>query len=39
MGALTDLICAAIPIFVISKLQMELRMKVAICVLMSLGVL
>ena len=39
LDVLTDLICAAIPILVISKLQMELRMKIAISILMSLGVL
>lgn len=39
MDALTDFICAAIPIFVIWQLQMQFRMKLAICVLMSLGVL
>ncbi|KAL8738231.1 MAG: hypothetical protein Q9181_000957 [Wetmoreana brouardii] len=39
LDALTDLICAGIPIFVIHQLQMNIRTKVAVGFLMSLGVL
>ncbi|KAL8813669.1 MAG: hypothetical protein Q9200_000086 [Gallowayella weberi] len=39
LDALTDLICAIIPISVIHRLQMNVRTKVALCILMSLGVL
>ncbi|KAL8703894.1 MAG: hypothetical protein Q9201_002945 [Fulgogasparrea decipioides] len=39
LDALTDLICASIPIFVIHRLQMNIRTKVAVGFLMSLGVL
>ena len=35
----TDLLCAAIPVLVIHRLQMTFRTKVALCVLMGLGVL
>ena len=37
--ALTDLLCAGIPIFVIQRLQMNIRTKIALCFLMGLGVL
>ena len=39
MDAATDLICAGIPILVIRRLQMDMRAKLALCGLMSLGVL
>ncbi|MCJ1311882.1 hypothetical protein MMC25_005555 [Agyrium rufum] len=39
LDAFTDLACATIPIFVIQKLQMDLRTKIAVCILMGLGVL
>ncbi|KAL8779774.1 MAG: hypothetical protein Q9203_001194 [Teloschistes exilis] len=39
MDAVTDLICAGIPVFVIHRLRMNIRTKLAICFLMSLGVL
>ena len=39
LDAFTDLVCAGIPIFVIYRLQMNIRTKVALCVLMGLGVL
>lgn len=39
LDALTDLICAGIPIFVIHRLQMNIRTKLAVGFLMSLGVL
>ncbi|MCJ1358483.1 MAG: hypothetical protein MMC33_008483 [Icmadophila ericetorum] len=39
LDAFTDLICAALPIIVISRLQLNIRAKLAICVLMGLGVL
>ncbi|MCJ1378141.1 hypothetical protein MMC17_001237 [Xylographa soralifera] len=35
---LTDLVCAGIPIFVIHRLQMNNRTKIALCCLMGLGV-
>ena len=38
MDAATDLICAAIPILLVQRLQMDMRTKVALCGLMSLGV-
>ncbi|MCJ1481776.1 hypothetical protein MMC06_001935 [Schaereria dolodes] len=38
LDAFTDLVCSAIPIFVIYKLQMDIRTKIAICILMGLGV-
>ncbi|KAL8695242.1 MAG: hypothetical protein Q9218_000280 [Villophora microphyllina] len=38
LDALTDLICAGIPIFVIHRLQMNIRTKLAVGFLMSLGV-
>ena len=34
----TDLVCALIPIIVISRLQMNIRTKIALCILMGLGV-
>ncbi|KAI4147929.1 MAG: hypothetical protein LQ341_001701, partial [Variospora aurantia] len=37
LDALTDLLCAGIPIFVIHRLHMNYRSKIALCVLMSLG--
>ncbi|KAI4205260.1 MAG: hypothetical protein LQ350_000582 [Teloschistes chrysophthalmus] len=39
MDAVTDLICAGVPVFVIHRLHMNIRNKLAICFLMSLGVL
>ncbi|KAL8716908.1 MAG: hypothetical protein Q9225_005794 [Loekoesia sp. 1 TL-2023] len=39
LDALTDLICAGIPIFVFHRLQMNRRTKIALSCLMSLGVL
>ncbi len=39
LDALTDLLCAGIPIFVIQRLQMNIRTKFALCFLMGLGVL
>ena len=39
VDAATDLICAGIPILVIRRLQMDMRAKLALCGLMSLGVL
>ena len=38
MDAATDLICAAIPILILQRLQMDMRTKLALCGLMSLGV-
>lgn len=38
LDAFTDLVCAGIPIFVIYRLQMNTRTKVALCCLMGLGV-
>lgn len=38
-SVLTDLICSLMPIFVVYKLQIELREKVLICSLMSLGLI
>ncbi|KAL9007890.1 MAG: hypothetical protein Q9173_006929 [Seirophora scorigena] len=38
LDALTDLLCAGIPIFVIHRIRMNTRSKVALCVLMSLGI-
>ena len=38
VDVVTDLICAAIPILVIHRLQMNTRTKVALCILMGLGV-
>ena len=38
VDVVTDLVCAAIPVFVIHRLQMSVRSKVALCVLMGLGV-
>ena len=37
LDALTDLICAAIPIFILRGLQMNKRTKIALCVLIGLG--
>ena len=37
LDAFTDLICAAIPIFILRGLQMNERTKVALCVLIGLG--
>ena len=39
LDAITDLVCAGIPAFVILRLQMNTRTKVALCILMGLGVL
>ena len=38
MDAATDLICATIPILLVQRLQMDMRTKLALCGLMSLGV-
>ena len=38
VDVITDLVCAAIPVLVIHRLQMSMRSKVALCVLMGLGV-
>lgn len=38
IDVITDLVCAGIPILVIHRLQMNFRTKVALCVLMGLGV-
>lgn len=38
MDAVTDLICAMIPILLVQRLQMDIRTKLALCGLMSLGV-
>ncbi|KAI4207934.1 MAG: hypothetical protein LQ346_000271 [Caloplaca aetnensis] len=38
LDALTDIVCACIPIFVIQRLQMNKRTKTALCLLMGLGV-
>ena len=38
VDVVTDLICAGIPILVIHRLQMNLRTKIALCMLMGLGV-
>ncbi|MCJ1310220.1 hypothetical protein MMC25_003882 [Agyrium rufum] len=38
IDVITDLICAGIPIIVIRQLQMNLRTKIALCVVMGLGV-
>ena len=38
MDAVTDLICALIPILLVQRLQMDIRTKLALCGLMSLGV-
>ncbi|MCJ1358478.1 MAG: hypothetical protein MMC33_008478 [Icmadophila ericetorum] len=35
----TDLLCAGLPVFVISRLQMNKKSKAAICILVSLGIL
>lgn len=37
LDAFTDLVCAAIPIFVLHRLQMNVRTKVALCCLIALG--
>lgn len=39
LDAFTDLVCAGIPVFVILRLQMNMRTRIALCLLMSLGVL
>lgn len=39
VDVLTDIVCAIIPIFVFQRLQMNTRTKVALSLLMSLGVL
>ena len=39
LDAITDLVCAGIPAFVILRLQMNTRTKVGLCFLMGLGVL
>ena len=38
IDVVTDLVCAGIPILVIHRLQMDLKTKVALCLLMGLGV-
>ena len=38
IDVITDLVCAGIPILVIHRLQMNYRTKVALCILMGLGV-
>ena len=38
IDVVTDLVCAAIPVLVIHRLQMSVRSKVALCMLMGLGV-
>lgn len=38
IDVVTDLLCAGIPVLVIHRLQMTFRTKVALCVLMGLGV-
>ena len=38
IDVVTDLLCAGVPILVIHRLQMSFRTKVALCVLMGLGV-
>ena len=38
IDGITDLICASIPILVIHRLQMNVQTKVALCILMGLGV-
>ena len=38
MDAVTDLICAMIPILIVQRLQMDIRSKLALCGLMSLGI-
>lgn len=38
LDTFTDLVCAGIPIFIIYRLQMNVRTKVALCILMGLGV-
>ena len=39
LSVFTDLICAAFPIFFLRNLQVKLRTKVALCLLMGLGVM
>ena len=39
LSIVTDLICAAFPIFFLRGLQVKLRTKIALCVLMGLGVM
>lgn len=39
LDCFSDLACAAIPIYVIQRLQLKRRIKIALCFLMSLGVL
>ena len=39
LSIITDLICAAFPIFFLRGLQVRLRTKIALCVLMGLGVM
>lgn len=38
VDVVTDLVCAGIPVLVIHRLQMSFRTKIALCVLMGLGV-
>ena len=38
MDAVTDLTCAVIPILLVQRLQMDMRTKLALCGLMSLGI-
>ena len=37
LDGLTDLVCAAVPIFILHRLQMNIRTKVALCGLIGLG--
>ncbi|CAF9907063.1 hypothetical protein IMSHALPRED_005430 [Imshaugia aleurites] len=37
LDAFTDLVCAAIPVFILHRLQMNVRTKVALCCLIGLG--
>ena len=39
LSIITDLICAAFPIFFLRDLQLKLRTKIALCLLMGLGVM
>ena len=39
LSAVTDLICAAFPVFFLRDLQVKFRVKLALCVLMGLGVM
>ncbi|CAF9937459.1 MAG: hypothetical protein HETSPECPRED_000546 [Heterodermia speciosa] len=39
LSVITDLICAAFPVFFLRGLQVKLRVKIALCLLMGLGVI